>query len=204
MVDAALANDVKFFVYSSVDRGGDKKSWENPTDVPHFISKHNIEHHLVKATKGKEMQWTILRPVAFMDNFLPGFTGKIMTTAWTMALQGKPLQLVSVRDIGWFAAQAFLRSAHYAGRAISLAGDEPDLAQANKEFEARIGHKLPETFHFLTRLIMWFSKEFGNMFRFFDKEGYGADIKALKAEHPAMVSWAEWVDKESGFAKKAQ
>jgi hypothetical protein len=66
LVDGALAADVKFFVYSSVDRGGDDKSYETPTEIPHFISKHNIEHHLVEKA-GDKMKWTILRPVCFTD-----------------------------------------------------------------------------------------------------------------------------------------
>jgi uncharacterized protein YbjT (DUF2867 family) len=66
LVDGAIANGVKMFVYSSVERGGETKSFDNPTPVPHFITKHNIEHHLVEKAEGK-MDWTILRPVAFMD-----------------------------------------------------------------------------------------------------------------------------------------
>lgn len=66
MVDGALANGVKFFVYSSVDRGGEEKSYETKTKIPHFISKHDVEHHLVEKSKGK-MEWTILRPCTFMD-----------------------------------------------------------------------------------------------------------------------------------------
>jgi uncharacterized protein YbjT (DUF2867 family) len=66
VVDGALAAGVKFFVYTSVERGGEDQSYENPTPIPHFISKHRIEHHLVEKA-GDKMQWTILRPVAFMD-----------------------------------------------------------------------------------------------------------------------------------------
>lgn len=43
LIDESIKNGVKHFVQTSVDRGGDEKSWTNPTDVPHFISKHNIE-----------------------------------------------------------------------------------------------------------------------------------------------------------------
>jgi uncharacterized protein YbjT (DUF2867 family) len=43
LITAAAAHGVEHFVFSSVDRGGDEKSWENPTDVPHFVSKHNSE-----------------------------------------------------------------------------------------------------------------------------------------------------------------
>ncbi|OQD90842.1 hypothetical protein PENANT_c001G09664 [Penicillium antarcticum] len=50
LVDESLKQDVKFFVYSSVDRGG-PKSDTNPTPVPHFIHKHEIEKHLEEKTK---------------------------------------------------------------------------------------------------------------------------------------------------------
>ena len=66
LVDASIANGVEYFVYSSVERGGDEKSWENPTLIPHFVSKHRIELHLREAAEDK-MMWTILRPTAFME-----------------------------------------------------------------------------------------------------------------------------------------
>lgn len=66
LVDESLKQGVKFFVYTSVDRGGDKSS-DNPTPIPHFISKHNIEHHLQGKTASGEMDWCVLRPTAFFD-----------------------------------------------------------------------------------------------------------------------------------------
>lgn len=66
MVDNSLANGIKFFVYPSVDRGGEEESYETKTKIPHFISKYDIEHRLVEKSKGK-MEWTILRPCTFMD-----------------------------------------------------------------------------------------------------------------------------------------
>lgn len=65
LIDESVKYGVKHFVYSSVDRGGDEKSWSTPTPIPHFISKHHIEQYL--RDNAKEMGWTILRPVAFMD-----------------------------------------------------------------------------------------------------------------------------------------
>lgn len=66
MVDESLKHGVKHFVYSSVDRGGDEKSWSVETPIPHFQGKHEIEHYL-KDQAGGKMGWTILRPTAFMD-----------------------------------------------------------------------------------------------------------------------------------------
>lgn len=60
MIDEAVKAGVKHFVYSSVERGGDEKSWENETPIPHFQSKYEIEHHLKK--NAGQMGWTVLRP----------------------------------------------------------------------------------------------------------------------------------------------
>lgn len=68
LVDASLAAGVQHFVYTSVDRRG-KNSDNDATYVPHFISKHNIEKHLESKCSGdRKMQYTILRPTAFMEN----------------------------------------------------------------------------------------------------------------------------------------
>src|SRR5690242_5670950 len=42
LIDAAIKNGVKHFVYSSVDRGG-PRSDSDATVVPHFASKHRVE-----------------------------------------------------------------------------------------------------------------------------------------------------------------
>lgn len=65
MVDAAIEHGVEHFVYTSVERSGD-----TPTEIPHFISKHNIEEHLKSRCPGSQMSYTILRPVSFMENMM--------------------------------------------------------------------------------------------------------------------------------------
>lgn len=78
-VDSAINNHVKYIVYSPVDRHGDA-SIKNPTDVPHFARKHNIELHIFNAAKGTNMDWTILRPVDFMEDFDGGFFGQVFAS----------------------------------------------------------------------------------------------------------------------------
>jgi uncharacterized protein YbjT (DUF2867 family) len=195
LIDAAVKHSVKHFVYSSADRHGDK-SINNPTDVPHFISKYHIEHHLIKeGEKATDagFKWTILRPVAFMDNFQFGFIGKMFPTAWRLAVRSRPLQLVAVDDIGVFAAKAFLDPEKYAGKSISLAGDELTFEQMNAIFKAETGADVPTTWGFVARLILWLSKEMGTMFRFFEREGFGANIKELKKSHPELKALSTWL-----------
>lgn len=66
VIDVSVEKGVKMFVYSSVERGGDEKSWDVETPIPHFQSKYYLERHL-KEKAGEEMSWCVLRPVAFMD-----------------------------------------------------------------------------------------------------------------------------------------
>ncbi len=106
MIDAAVAHDVKVFVYTSVDRGGDKSDG-NPTYVPHFISKHNIEVHLKEKAKDSGMSYTILRPTAFMEGMTPNFMVNKSTLIPFPAnariqITGHPLGFLSLyTPLGW-------------------------------------------------------------------------------------------------------
>ncbi|KAI2825573.1 hypothetical protein CBS147321_1090 [Aspergillus niger] len=201
LVDEALKQKVKYFVYSSVDRGGER-SWDNPTDVPHFLRKHHIEHHLMDKAKGTDMDWVILRPVAFMDNMVPGFLGKVFATAWKMALKGKSLQVVAVSDIGHFGAEAFLNPDEYKGRAISLAGDDLTFDQLAQVFQQKTGQRIPMTFQFVCSLLLTAVKDMGYMYRWFHDEGYRVDIGALKKKHPGLKNFGDWLEQESDFVKR--
>lgn len=202
MIDEAIKQKVKFFVYSSVDRGGEERAYNNPTKIPHFVKKHNIEHHLVDRTKDSDMRWTILRPVAFYENLTPDFFGKAFATCFKMALKGKSLQLVATSDIGYFGAEAFLNPDKYQGRGISLAGDELSFDQMEQTFSRRMGQNLPMTFRPVCSLLMAAMKDMGYMFKWFHDEGYGADIQKLREINPEMKKFDAWLENDSEFSKK--
>ncbi|KAM0563431.1 hypothetical protein ACHAPJ_001152 [Fusarium lateritium] len=201
LVDAALDAGVKFFVYTSVDRHG-AESENNPTPVPHFIAKHEIEKHLIARTAKTDMQWFILRPVAFMENLTDNFLGRSFTTAWKLAVKEKPIQLVSVGDVGVVGAQAFLHPEEYKGRALSLAGDELTLKEVEKVFKEKTGRDLPYAFSFVVSPMMAMVKELGYMFKWFNDVGFGADLKTLRKEYPGLKSFGSWLETESDFARK--
>jgi uncharacterized protein YbjT (DUF2867 family) len=205
LIDAAVEHGVQHIVFSSVDRGGDEKSWTNPTAIKHFYEKHNIELYLRdKAQKEDDkFTWTILRPVAFLDNWSPGFPAAAFSAMLDATLKStQKIQLVSVRDIGLFAAAALTDPTKWAGRAIGLAGDEITLAEAQTKFKEVTGKPLPKTFTFLGRLMLWLLKEVGLMFTFLAEEGYHADIQARRSELPTQdfETWlrdsSKWVDQK--------
>jgi uncharacterized protein YbjT (DUF2867 family) len=205
LIDAALSNKVSHFVYSSIDRGGDAKSGSNPTYIPHFISKHNIEKRLFSKTKDSDMSWTVLRPVAFLDNLTPDFFGKHFATAWQMTLaKEKKLQVVATSDIGWFAAEAFTKAEAeaYRNKTVSIAGDELTFDEFSSIFKTTTGQTLPTTFRLVSMFVNWMVKELGTMYRWFGEEGFEVDIASLKQVHPDLKDFRTWLQTESSWATR--
>ncbi|KAF3163724.1 hypothetical protein TWF788_001347 [Orbilia oligospora] len=201
LITAAINNNVKHFIYSSVDRGG-AASDNSPTNVPHFIAKHNIERFLFEKGTEHGMDWTVLRPVAFFENLVPGFVGKVFATSWDLALRKeKKLQLIATTDIGFFATEAFLKPDEYKGQKISLAGDELTYDEFKSIFEQKTGEKLPTTFKLIGSALNYMVKDFGYMFKWFNDVGYGADIASLRKINPEIKDFATWLETESLFKK---
>ena len=204
VVDQAIAHNVEVFVYTSVDRGGDKSD-SNPTYVPHYISKHAIEAHLRSRARESGMQYTILRPTAFMETLNPDFMGKVMATWLKIGLKpSKPLAFVATSDIGFFGGQAFLQpqSPEYKNQAISLAGDDLTYAQVDRVFRERLGYEVPTTFEFVARFVKWMISDLNKMFRWFDEEGMVVDIPKLRRMNPGLKDLGTWLETESRFARK--
>ncbi|XXG97276.1 hypothetical protein Hte_003572 [Hypoxylon texense] len=215
LVDAAAAHARSgsgkkkvHFVFSSVDRGGEPTSWDSPTDVEHFAQKHNIEVHLREACEGSggKLTYTILRPVAFMDNLNPGTFGTIFAALWYTMPSSRKLQIVSVRDIGLFAAQALLHpdSPDYRGRAIGLAGDELTLDEARAVFRRAAGdggRELPQAWSVVGWAVrnVLAGRHVGAMFAWFERVGYGVDVAALRRREPRLQDLETWLRESSRF-----
>ncbi|KAF2838283.1 NmrA family protein-like protein [Patellaria atrata CBS 101060] len=200
LVDESIKNSVKHFVYSSVDRGGESKSWENETPIPHFQTKHKIEHHL--RDNAGAMSWTILRPAAFMDNLTPEFQSKVFLAALTNKMGDKKLQWVATEDIGAFAAKSFDNPEEWNHKAISLAGDELNAAEVSRAIQNTTGTPFKATFSILGSALMWAMKEFDHMISWFAAEGYGADIQQLRKIHPGLKDMESWLKETSDFDTK--
>jgi len=200
LIDESVKQGVKHFVYSSVERGGDEASWSNATPIEHFKSKHTIEHHL-KDNAGT-MGWTILRPVAFMDNLAPGMPSKVFMTAMRDTLNGKSNQWIATADIGFFVAQAFEKAEEWNHKAVGLAGDELTFEQQSKAFENKTGYPAGTTFSFLGSVLKYMVTDLGIMLDWFGSDGYKADIPMLRKIHPGMMDFETWLEKKSAFVTR--
>ncbi|KAL6406464.1 nucleoside-diphosphate-sugar epimerase family protein [Ilyonectria robusta] len=203
MVDESIKAGVQHFVYSSVERGGDERSWSNPTPIPHFITKHRIEHHLRDSTANNKsaMGWTILRPVIFMDNLAPGFFGKVFLTMIRDVMMEKPLLWIATKDIGFFGAEAFHNPSTWNKKAVGLAGDELTFSQLSQSFERATGAPVGTALGLLGKALKHGVPEVGIMVDWFKQDGYKANMAEVKRIHPGVMTMEDWV-KDSAFVKK--
>lgn len=191
LAHAAKAAGVKHFLYSSVG-GADRN-----TGIPHFESKWEIECYI----RELGLPSTILRPVFFMENFSSrDLRLAILGGRLTLALRpDKPLQMISVEDIGAIAALCFERPQEYMGKAIEIAGDEMTMSQVVECFSRAMGR--PVRFEEMPiEKLQSFSKEMAVMFKWFNEKGYQADIPLLRAMHPRLMTLETWLH-ETGWHK---
>ncbi len=184
VADAAKAAGVEHLVYSSVGsahRGMGQK---------HFESKWMIEQYIHTL----DIPYTILRPVAFFDNFNWERPAISNGTFNGMGLRPeKERQMIAVEDIAVFTALTFAKPADYLGRTIELAGDALTEQQIADTFAKVIGR--PVTLTASTGGGWASPEESAAMFNFFNGEAYDADIDALRRVHPGLLTFEQYLRK---------
>jgi uncharacterized protein YbjT (DUF2867 family) len=197
VADAAKKARVEHFVYSSV--GGAERN----AGIDHWETKWEIEKHIRKLG----LPATILRPVAFMENYyieqveIGILKGKLIDPIRA----DKPYQTIATEDIGAFAALAFERAKEFMGLELEIAGSELTNPETAETFSRVLGkpvkfQQLPMP---LVRVVL--GKELYQMFRWFNQEGFRADIKELRRCYPELhlQTLEEWLRNE-GWHKRVR
>lgn len=187
LVDAAAANGVSHFVFSSVAQAN------LATGVPHFESKYRVECYL--ATK-KDMAWTVIAPAAFMADFEGGWYKRSLD-AGKLALVMPPqksLQFICSEDIGEFAALAITQPQRFASKRIDIAGDEVNGEQLARLFSRAYGHAV--TYQEVPLAVAeTYSPDLARMFCYFQEVGLHIDIPTLHKSYPEVDfhTFARWI-----------
>ncbi|MCJ1313436.1 hypothetical protein MMC25_007114 [Agyrium rufum] len=204
LVDAALAaGTVKHFVYASADQGPPED--EETSDVQHNKTKLVIEAYLKQKSAGTNMTWTILRPVAFFDNFGTNVGGKVGFAATKYFVRPeRRLKYVATADIGWFAAQSFSDPQKWNGRTVEIAGDEMSWSELETTFRRKTNMAPPMPWGWW--LLPWFilnvvMKDLGRLYRRNDRLGFHASVEETRKMHPNALNFERWLETTS-FVKK--
>ncbi len=191
LINAAQKAGVKHFVYTSVG------SADKTTGIPHFESKAIIEDVLKKSG----LEYTIFRPVYFMENLL-NFRDSIYNGTLSLALRLEvPLQLIAVDDIGKFVALAFRKPEDWKGKAMDIAGDELTGPEMARTLENAIGRDVSYEVMPLEELRNA-SSDAAMMFDWFNLRGYSADISKAREIIPDLKTFSDWAQ-ETGWHRAA-
>jgi uncharacterized protein YbjT (DUF2867 family) len=185
VIEAAKRRNVSQFVYSSVG------SADEETGIPHFESKIGVEERL----RSSGLQYTIVRPVFFMENWQRAFGASIRNGQLQLPLSpATKLQMIAVDDIGAFAALMFEHPEKWKNRTISLAGDELSMQQIAGTFSRVTGQDVKYV------QVSWdqFEKNMGReltvMYRWFEEKGFHFNIEEVRREYPLTYSFNRWLD----------
>lgn len=188
VADTARAADVAHFIYSSVG-GADRRS-----GVPHFDSKWRVEEHI----RSLDLPTSIVRPVFFLDNFIkPSLRALLLALLRSYVPAGKPLQMIATADIGKWVAHAFAHPEVFIGKTEEIAGDELPRSQIVAAFK-RHGWSAGFPFPVPRLLLRPLPYDVRRMFEWFGEAGYTADIPALKARYPDLLTLDAWLAAQDG------
>jgi uncharacterized protein YbjT (DUF2867 family) len=185
VADAAKAAGVKHLIYSSVG------SAERNTGISHFDSKREIELYI----KSLGIPNTILRPVFFMDNFrffsVPTLRDGVVEFSIPLAPTYR-LLMVAVDDVGVFATMAFEHPEQWIGKEVELAGDAPSMEEVATTY-TKVTGKPARFVRQPIEQVRAFSDDAAVMYEWFERDGYRADISALRRMHPGLKTFEQWM-----------
>ncbi|WWC70549.1 uncharacterized protein I206_104500 [Kwoniella pini CBS 10737] len=187
IADASVEFEVKHIVYSSVDFAG----LEN-TGFSAFECKREVENYIKKLS----IQYTFLRPVQFMDIWLPKieFQFKVGRTVWSKFTYyknpNKKHQLISSKDIGKAGSIAFIKGHEWKSDGIiRLAGDELSVKDIQLIYKEVMGENIPFAPSFLAWTVKQFVPIVKQFAQFFEETGYNVPIAEVRKDIPDLEDY---------------
>lgn len=179
LAQVARDKNVSHFVQSSI------AGCDQAKGVEHFESKWEIE----QIVDSLLLPRTFLRTVFYMENLLekmaiPGLAGAL-----------KPdlhLHIISVEDIGWFAADSFANPAVYLGQTVDIAGDSLTVTQIKQVYK-KVTNMSPSNLKIPFFIVKLLNSEAARQFRWNNEVGWSFDIQKLRAVHPELLSFEKFL-----------
>ena len=206
IINSAKRAGVQHVVFSSV--GATERT--EGLGISHFDAKREIEHRLLQS----ELNWTILRPVTFMENIISPRFRKTICKQGVLQFgfnRERVFQFVAMTDLAIFVALAFKNDPRLQGKATEIASDAVTMPQLAEILGKKVGRQVKYKFlgYSVQRAIAVFIQltrtqgafkagpSLVNQFRWNNGSqhgGWNADLEALRNINPRLMTVEQWVD----------
>jgi len=150
VANLAFEYGVSMFIFSSVERGGER---DDDKAVLDRLAKVKIEKH-IQDLGVKGLSWTILRPGFFMENY-EGSIGAITVSVLKAGLKHTTtLQLVAVDDIGYVAAGVFRSPEPFQQQILRVVGESCTMKEQEESYKQATGHSISAAPAFIARALI--------------------------------------------------
>ncbi len=182
VIAAAKVSGITQLVYSS-------GAAADPANGVAGSAKMQIEQALVASG----VPFTVLRPVAFMENF--DRQQKRFATTGIAESRGpeRELNFISLADIGFFAGEAFDDTDRWLNQGVNIASDQMTVAEYVATFSRVMGREITYTQMPLEEYLAIFPKPLRPLFRWYDQVGYSADVDAFRAAYPDLTTLDDYL-----------
>lgn len=137
--------------------------------------------------------YTVLRPVAFMENF-DGQQQRIARRGITDSrAPDRLLHFIAVQDIGLLVGAAFDDPGRWKGRAVNIAGDRLTVAEHVEVFSRVMQQPIVYNRLSPAELQASLPKPLRPLFVWYEEVGYTADVAALREEFPQLLTLEDYL-----------
>ncbi|RDB16255.1 NmrA-like family domain-containing protein 1 [Hypsizygus marmoreus] len=210
LADLALEFGVSSFVFSSVERGGE--SYDDKLD-PDRRAKVQVERH-IKDLGAKGLQWTILRPGFFMENF-DGTIGAITVGVLKAGLQPTTtVPFIAADDIGRVAGAVFKSPEPYRSQILVVVGDILTMQQMDEAYKAATGQAIPSTPRLVALSLIKLNHHTQGVISDLERvhstqsdpshEKTVAQMNLARQAYPDMTSFQKWAERRKGKELKRE
>jgi uncharacterized protein YbjT (DUF2867 family) len=218
---AARDAGLEHFVWSSLDAAGHLSRGRVP--VAHFDAKAAVEHEIDVQRADEFMRqetggWysrhaSVLVTLAYFENFTSYFLPPAATLSdgrqghrFSLPLHDARFPMVALDDVGHFTAMMFADRERWGGVTLPIGSDAPTMAELAATFERVTG--IPAEYQPMTDgdwlgLGLPAGHDILNQFRFHAAFGPMRDFDALRALHPGLLSFEQWL-RQSGWRGEAR
>lgn len=197
--DLALQYQVRHYVYSSSEQGGESESGPSPSHVAKMV----IEAHIKDlGRQNPAFLWTILRPSFFYENF-DGVLGGLSETLLASSVQkGTKIQMVASEDVGPVARAVLEGGEEYRGAMMTICGDYLTPQEVGAIHKKVTGKPLSRIPGFVGSALYGMNAHAKNLvmhmervhqLRLQDAAGYTANGDGARRAYPGLMTFESWM-----------